>query len=215
MLPHQQRISRQFCAFSCCLLVAFLLLYEWLESSGPSPPLHLPTSPARWCTAQPCFTCTNVSLVLEKIRDAPPVGRGFYKQAVAVNFEQRSLVVKLPHNTSVSYLSDRSVPTRQNNTRLTSNIVYFFFFFCKTKKKRSFGRLRYASKNEGVVLSTARAKKMLSDKFEAEKEHMVRWNSLSDVPMVPHVHGGCYQPGTMQCCVCCLVLRVCTRWAAS
>lgn len=55
-------------------------------------------------------------------------------------------------------------------------------------------RERWASKNNGELLSDDDVAARLRAKFASECEQMLAWHSLA-VPVAPHVHGGCYEVG--------------------
>jgi hypothetical protein len=70
-------------------------------------------------------------------------------------------------------------------------------FVVKTPHNDSFAyvRERWASKNDGHVLSDADVAAHVASKFESECAQMKAWQRL-EVPVAPHVHGGCFRPAS-------------------
>lgn len=116
------------------------------------------------CSGEPCFVCDNISRLSSLLDDdATPLGSGFYKQAFAIRFGDRSLVVKVPHERSAPYLAERWA-AKNNGEKLTDNQV-------RTKLAAKF------ADESAVMLSWV---------------NMATSSSSTDEPIVPRVFGGCY-----------------------
>lgn len=102
MFSNSTRHNKWIWIVSLVCVVGFYLLFSHAASVDNE---FLPTNSHNdanelQCTASPCFTCQNISIILDETAKIKPLGAGFYKQATAIDFENVPLVVKIPHSTA-------------------------------------------------------------------------------------------------------------------